>query len=1339
MSAKYNITLCYHGIARTSYEQHTFRIDLEAFQHHIRYLQGQGYTFVKPSQFVNWHLATYNPSGPIACVIFDDGLATSVQAIQWMIGNHLPCGFAIIARRQRKMTPEADFASWQTIRSLIDSGYCEIVNHTYNLHHVAISGEDADHLESSPVLERPWWTDNGIFPYMEPGETRRWWDYSFVDTWAWRLPLFGSEPANKFTSTITTTLKIKADKDLTASLIRVWAAIHSFPVTEALYRSGMLRTESRYLGYDCHIKISINGTQVCDTTISPLDYDTRWQWPEREWFTIEFDQPYSFSSGNTYEIKFETLNTGDGLFCIYAIPTIGQDHAVNTNCTSLVYGQSGGDARNIVPGFDNYVLPCVIVGDGTGSFASDSDLQQVLSQDIEAHHSAVQNFCGATWTKHDTGYTEKEDPWLEQVAIAGTYPDGSLVDTKIKFVPDSSFTAHVMRIRNWNIYGDNYPLVVDVSISTSLEGPWTLVSRYCPNWWPWHWQEWELDTPFAFNAGQTYWIRFETRTRHPDPNASSVITMLYDMPPLLTLRSIKGCWTPMTYDYSLGRYVEGGCAGKDIDTGDRTCTWQVPQYEYTFYTNSFYFGTDTWPVAIEDDDCGYLGGEDCWAGGDWYYVYPAEARGVGRAFLELYDYSVPGEPASLPTTLAWPFGAYENWGNPVWNSPEDVHPGLRQALQNNNYIGAFTVYPSRPQRAGELVEPDRRHTEYTIPRLMVYGDTGQEQAMNNIMAYAGMLFPPVLHRGVKWQTSVEPDPHGNAEVRHNYGKLAYVCFDAWFWRKNGVIEPGDINDGGTYLGISSRTGEFQKGETVKEADTGATAEVVWATNNSYNDILKLTNLAGSWAGGKQITGQTSGATATEDPEGPVTYADDKTFLQGRGIQCLLIINNYNPEIDDIDPDIFEYVVTHPDEYIDQVVDICLDNGWDGIMATLEQQDSHVKDDATNFYKQLSRALHSHRKLVAAALPAITGTDYDAGWWLGWCDLGALARYLDIAKIMSYTESGDWSVPRAHAPQWFWDEVYAYTRRVVHRRFHRRIYVGCNNSCDVWYNIGQTGSEYCEYGRALALGMLLGGTVKVRESEGWWQAGHREAWMGIPNTLIRAVDQAVADGYGGIGIWKADDGDIIESYPEYVQIGRWTDMSFTEVRFPDDIAAGSVGGPQYKTDVVRMKSGFEQRATRWGEGLSRYDVSYGIRTKEDYQKVIEFFRARKGRAIGFRFKDWSDYKGTNEYIGTGDGSQTNFQLVKNYISGDDTETRPIKKPVQGTVRIFLDGVEQTSGWSCDYTTGMITFDTPPAQGVVVRATFEFDVPVRFDTDELMVTLKLENIGAIPSIPLVEIRL
>ena len=145
--------------------------------------------------------------------------------------------------------------------------------------------------------------------------------------------------------------------------------------------------------------------------------------------------------------------------------------------------------------------------------------------------------------------------------------------------------------------------------------------------------------------------------------------------------------------------------------------------------------------------------------------------------------------------------------------------------------------------------------------------------------------------------------------------------------------------------------------------------------------------------------------------------------------------------------------------------------------------------------------------------------------------------------------------------------------------------------------------------------------------------------------------------------------------------------------------------------------------------------------------MAFFEARNGRLHGFRFKDWGDHKSclpsgtpspTDQSIGTGDGTTTAFQLVKHYASGSQTWTRTIAKPVAGTVRVALDGAEQIDDWSVDTTTGVVTFDIAPAAGVAVTAGFAFDVPVRFDTDVLDVTLDLERLGSITSIPLLELR-
>lgn len=138
-------------------------------------------------------------------------------------------------------------------------------------------------------------------------------------------------------------------------------------------------------------------------------------------------------------------------------------------------------------------------------------------------------------------------------------------------------------------------------------------------------------------------------------------------------------------------------------------------------------------------------------------------------------------------------------------------------------------------------------------------------------------------------------------------------------------------------------------------------------------------------------------------------------------------------------------------------------------------------------------------------------------------------------------------------------------------------------------------------------------------------------------------------------------------------------------------------------------------------------------------VIAFFRARFGRAYGFRFKDWSDYQGVNQSLGTGNGTKTAFQLVKNYFSGSNSYSRDIKKPVNGTVKIYLNSILQSSGFTIDHTTGMVTFSSAPANGVLVNADFDFDVPVRFDADQLAVRIDGPGQYLWDAIPIVEIRL
>ena len=198
-------------------------------------------------------------------------------------------------------------------------------------------------------------------------------------------------------------------------------------------------------------------------------------------------------------------------------------------------------------------------------------------------------------------------------------------------------------------------------------------------------------------------------------------------------------------------------------------------------------------------------------------------------------------------------------------------------------------------------------------------------------------------------------------------------------------------------------------------------------------------------------------------------------------------------------------------------------------------------------------------------------------------------------------------------------------------------------------------------------------------------------------------------------------------------------AFHEVRFPPAISYGASGGPGYLTTVVATASGHEHRNSNWAAARGKWDVASGLKNREQVAELIAFFRARRGRAHGFRFKDWTDYQGVAQVLGTGNGSLKTFQLVKNYVSGGVTESRTIAKPVASTVKIYRNGVLATSGASTDSTTGVVTFATAPASGVIVTADFEFDVPVRFDTDQMDVTIETYNLGNWGQVPIVEIRL
>ena len=210
------------------------------------------------------------------------------------------------------------------------------------------------------------------------------------------------------------------------------------------------------------------------------------------------------------------------------------------------------------------------------------------------------------------------------------------------------------------------------------------------------------------------------------------------------------------------------------------------------------------------------------------------------------------------------------------------------------------------------------------------------------------------------------------------------------------------------------------------------------------------------------------------------------------------------------------------------------------------------------------------------------------------------------------------------------------------------------------------------------------------------------------------------------------------------------MAFHEVRFPANLSFGSVGGPERRTEVVQLSNGFEERNTPWSQSRRRYDAGVSLRSLDDIGALIAFFEARQGQLNGFRWKDWADFKSCpasatpafdDQLIGVGDGVRTDYQLIKTYASGAEAQTRDIRKPVAGTVRIGLQGDELQEGahFTLDVKTGIVSFASPPAVDERVTAGYEFDVPVRFDTDRIQVSVASFQAGDVPQVPVVEVRL
>lgn len=605
-----NIALCYHGFTTNEAEKSEYVSYLQDFQEQVNYLKDKGYTFVPPSKYNQWYSKKYTPDTPIATIIFDDARESVDIAAYWLVENEIPFGIAIIGRRLGTINPEEGYMSWAAIKRLYDTEYCEILSHTYNMHHFDLKNQDSA-VVSAPILEGPSYVDNGDFLYIDSDDTRWYWDLTHIDDTTWSFPLFGTD--RKTSQPITSTIKFKAKESVTVNKMRAWAALHS------PYSSG----------YDVAIKIDIDGTEVANKTINTIQYETRSQWPEREFVTIDFDNSYTLEANKTYTMTFATQSAGNSSFNIYSIPNFSGDYELTTTSTGMSYG-----AQEKWP-----AQACIILAGDNGKEATVKEFEQYVFDDLSMNSKVINKYLSASWYTNTTGFEENET--LECIVLGGTYPDGSKANTDIKFTPSKSFTGEVLRFKTVSHLGDWYPLIIDIYINDQK------VSRFSSNWQDWSSQTVNIN-PYQFKEGQEYNITFKTANTSPTGTGLVRIYMDQQALPWPTWDSVNDTWAqPADSEFQY-----------------------VPQYKVSSSE-----GTDVYPSGINIDKYEHT----------WEYSSPY--TGPGKAFLEILS-STSGASVT-PTQICYPFGAYYSKQT---NNKQHIDPILKNILKKIGMDSGMAVW-----------------------------------------------------------------------------------------------------------------------------------------------------------------------------------------------------------------------------------------------------------------------------------------------------------------------------------------------------------------------------------------------------------------------------------------------------------------------------------------------------------------------------------------------------------------------------------------------------------------------------------------------------------------------
>lgn len=173
------------------------------------------------------------------------------------------------------------------------------------------------------------------------------------------------------------------------------------------------------------------------------------------------------------------------------------------------------------------------------------------------------------------------------------------------------------------------------------------------------------------------------------------------------------------------------------------------------------------------------------------------------------------------------------------------------------------------------------------------------------------------------------------------------------------------------------------------------------------------------------------------------------------------------------------------------------------------------------------------------------------------------------------------------------------------------------------------------------------------------------------------------------------------------------MTMIDARMSPKVEAGFSVVVGSSTLIRNLKNGRERRNANWVGKKRRYTASYAEWDREMREDLLAMVMVADGMTYSFLFKDHLDWRVTGQSLGTAPSGTTAVQLKRSYTKGSVTRWRDITKPVAGTVTVYEDGVAKEG--TLDAGTGLFTPSTAWAGGVLTWSG-EFDVPVRFATDE-----------------------